>query len=190
MRVFGIDVAGSQYHSQTAITRSISVVGTTNRHRRQLGLNACKQIERFILIPILKEERLKPFGPLVQSIPHRIFSKDITCLRDLEKTFIHLAPVSRPLNLGFKNVAYSLYLRVKTYSASKASYIGFCEFSIQCIHTAASHLNQQDQRLPTDRPYTNGYFLDLVAQIRQYAAMMASAREQARAGDAPADVPR
>jgi len=169
VRVFGIDVAGSQYHSQTAITRSISVVGTTNRHRRQLGLNACKQIERFILIPILKEERLKPFGPLVQSIPHRIFSKDITCLRDLEKTFIHLAP---------------------TYSASKASYIGFCEFSIQCIHTAASHLNQQDQRLPTDRPYTNGYFLDLVAQIRQYAAMMASAREQARAGDAPADVPR
>jgi len=164
-----VNVAGSPYHPQTAITHSISVVGSTNRHRRQLGLDACKQIERFILIPILKEEKLKPFSPLVQSVPQRIVNKDITCLRDLEKTLIHLAP---------------------TYAASKASYIGFCEFSIQCIHTAVSHLNERDQRLPTDRPYTNGYFLDLVAQIRQYAATLASAREQARAGEAPADVPR
>jgi hypothetical protein len=183
-------VAGSPYHPQTAITHSISVVGSTNRHRRQLGLDACKQIERFILIPILKEEKLKPFSPLVQSVPQRIVNKDITCLRDLEKTLIHLAPVSESLDVGFKDVAYSLYFRLKTYAASKASYIGFCEFSIQCIHTAVSHLNERDQRLPTDRPYTNGYFLDLVAQIRQYAATLASAREQARAGEAPADVPR
>lgn len=62
--------------------------------KRQLGLNACKQIEKFILVPILKESRLKPFHPLVQSVPQRIVNKQIVCLRDLEKTLLWLAPVS------------------------------------------------------------------------------------------------
>jgi hypothetical protein len=62
--------------------------------RPQLGLAACKQIERFILVPILKEPKLKPFHPLVQSVPARIVNKQITCLRDLEKTLLWLAPVS------------------------------------------------------------------------------------------------
>ncbi|KAL1997654.1 hypothetical protein VTN02DRAFT_1193 [Thermoascus thermophilus] len=144
----------------SAITSSISSLDLTSPPRRQLALAACKQIERFVLVPILKEEKLKPFHALVQSVPQRIVDKEITCLRDLEKTLLWLAP---------------------KYSVSKASYLGFCEFSIQCIHTAVGHLNERDQRLPTDRPYTNGYFLDLVAQIRQYAAMMAASRERTRA---------
>lgn len=41
-------------------------------------------------------------------------------------------------------------------------------------------MNDRDQRRPSDRPYTNGYFLDLVEQMNQYAAMIGSAR-QARA---------
>lgn len=53
-----------------------------------------------------------------------------------------------------------------------------------------THLNERDQRLPTDRPYTNGYFLDLVAQIRQYAAMIAASRERARARGEQADATR
>ncbi|KAL1961799.1 hypothetical protein VTN77DRAFT_1049 [Rasamsonia byssochlamydoides] len=149
-------LAGSR-HTQSAITHSISSVDTT---RRQLPLAACKQIERFILAPILREEKLKPFHPLIRSVPQRIVDKEITCLRDLEKTLLWLAP---------------------HYSFNKASYLGFCEFTIQSIHTAVTHLNERDQRLPTDRPYTNGYFLDLVAQIRQYAAMLAASRERARA---------
>lgn len=164
--------------TQSAITSSISS-DITAPQRPQLCLSACKRIERFILIPILKEEKLKPFHPLVKSIPQRIANKEIVCLRDLEKTFLWLAPVSGIRNSGVTDTAYSFHL--KQYSRSKASYLGFCEFSIQCIHTAVGHLNDREQRLPTDRPYTNGYFLDLVAQIRQYAAMMAASRERARA---------
>ncbi|GAD97236.1 C2H2 type zinc finger domain protein [Paecilomyces variotii No. 5] len=141
------------YKTQSAITGSISS-DITSPQRFQLSMTACKKIERLILVPILKEDKLKPFHALVKSVPQRIASKEIACLRDLEKTLLWLAP---------------------------ASYLGFCEFSIQCIHTAVSHLNDREQRLPTDRPYTNGYFLDLVAQIRQYAAMMAASRERARA---------
>jgi hypothetical protein len=36
---------------------------------------------------------LKPFHPLVRSIPQRIINKQIVCLRDLEKTLLWLAPV-------------------------------------------------------------------------------------------------
>ncbi|KAJ9312564.1 hypothetical protein DTO271D3_7111 [Paecilomyces variotii] len=150
---------------QSAITSSISS-DITAPERSQLSLSACKRIERYVLIPILKEDKLKPFHDLVKSVPQRIANKEIACLRDLEKTLLWLAP------------QFSRF--------SKASYLGFCEFSIQCIHTAVGHLNDREQRLPTDRPYTNGYFLDLVAQIRQYAAMMAASRERARARRASA----
>ena len=65
---------------------------------------------------------------------------------------------------------------MKKWSVSQASFLNFCETSIQCLHTTVNHLNDHDQRRPTDRPYTNGYFLDLVEQIRQYAAMLAVSR--------------
>jgi len=39
-------------------------------------------------------------------------------------------------------------------------------------------LNDRDQRLPTDRPYTNGYFLDLVSQVRRYAALIRANRDR------------
>lgn len=73
---------------------------------------------------------------------------------------------------------------MKRFSTSYTAYLRFSEFTIQCLHATVPHLNEQDQRLPADRPYTNGYFVDLVAQIRQYAAMMAANREriQARLG--------
>lgn len=169
---------------QSAITSSISS-DITAPERSQLSLSACKRIERYVLIPILKEDKLKPFHDLVKSVPQRIANKEIACLRDLEKTLLWLAPVSKSRNRGVWGTAY--FSRLKQFSRfSKASYLGFCEFSIQCIHTAVGHLNDREQRLPTDRPYTNGYFLDLVAQIRQYAAMMAASRERARARRASA----
>lgn len=59
-----------------------------------MGLAACKQIERLVLAPILREERLKPFHPLVHSVPQRIAGREIGCLRDLEKTLLWLTPVS------------------------------------------------------------------------------------------------
>lgn len=42
-------------------------------------------------------------------------------------------------------------------------------------------MNDRDQRLPADRPYTNGYFLDLVSQVRRYAAMIQANRERVQA---------
>ncbi|MCJ1466100.1 copper-binding transcription factor [Pseudocyphellaria aurata] len=56
-----------------------------------------------------------------------------------------------------------------------------------CIHTTVEYLNESDQRRPADRPYTNGYFLDLTEQVRQYAAMITASREQMAAGREPAE---
>lgn len=48
-------------------------------------------------------------------------------------------------------------------------------------------MNDRDQRRPSDRPYTNGYFLDLVEQMTQYAAMVNSARRSRASGDPQKD---
>jgi hypothetical protein len=74
-------------------------------------------------------------------------------------------------------IVFSLFF-IKKSANSRLSYLSFCEFTIQCLHTSASHLNDRDQRLPADRPYTNGYFLDLVSQVRRYAAMIRAERER------------
>ncbi|KAJ5357860.1 hypothetical protein N7541_005018 [Penicillium brevicompactum] len=148
------------HDNQSAITGSISSLESGTSPKRQLGPIACKQIERYVLVPILKEPRLKPFHSLVRSVPQRIINKQIVCLRDLEKTLLWLAPNS---------------------TTSRNSYLNFCEFTIQCLHTSTSHLNDRDQRLPADRPYTNGYFLDLVSQVRRYAAMVRDQRQRVQA---------
>lgn len=80
--------------TQSAITSSIQTIEPENAPKRKLGPVACKQIERFVLVPLLKEERLKTFHPLVRSIPHRIAGREIGCLRDLEKAFLGLTRVS------------------------------------------------------------------------------------------------
>ncbi|EAW09391.1 putative C2H2 transcription factor (Ace1) [Aspergillus clavatus NRRL 1] len=157
-------MSGSQM-TQSAITSSISAINPKQIAKYQLGARACKQIEKNLLVPILGEEKLKAFHPLVRSVPQRIVSKEINCLRDLEKTLLWLAP---------------------HYATTRASYIGFCEFTIQCLYSTVQHLNSRDQRLPTDRPYTNGYFLDLVAQIHQYAAMINASRNQMSSNEKPA----
>ena len=70
---------------------------------------------------------------------------------------------------------------------SAKSYLTFCETSIQCIHTTVDHIGERDQRRPTDAPYTNGYFLDLVGQIRQYASEVAATRQRQAAGEGPSE---
>lgn len=176
----------------SAITRSASSLkNPTNPNQQGLGIGACKQIERFILAPILREKRLEPFHSLVQAIPGQIVNKEITCLRDLEKTLIFLAPVSKVLGMEVGDCAHHLFNSLKKHCSTKASsYLNFCEFSIQCIHTTVGYLNEREQRRPADRPYTNGYFLDLVEQIRQYANMMAASRQRqgGRRGSASDDV--
>ncbi|KAI9831899.1 MAG: hypothetical protein M1819_004621 [Sarea resinae] len=148
--------------SQSAISRSLSsLIPSDNSHERCLSQYATEQIGKHIIDPILLLANLKEFHPLIEDVPRLIKERQITCLRDLEKTVLFLAPV---------------------WAASKWSYLHFCETSIQCIHTTVNYLNERDQRRPTDRPYTNGYFLDLVEQIRQYASMVTAARERQAAG--------
>ena len=149
-----------------------SVLGT----QHALSEYACKQIQKHIILPIIRENTLKDFHPLVHGIPYRVARKEITCLRDLEKVLLWLAPVSFRPSLWFRSLVRILIFREKKWSVSKASFLNFCETSIQCIHTTVEFVNEHDQRRPADRPYTNGYFLDLVEQVRQYATMLSASR--------------
>lgn len=146
---------------------------------------ACRQIQKHIILPIVNESSLKDFHPLVTGIPYRVGRKEITCLRDLEKVLLWLAPVSGSYHVWERSLAHRFGSGVQKWSTSRASFIKFCETSIQCIHTTVEYLNEPDQRRPTDRPYTNGYFLDLTEQVRQYAAMITASRERVAAGRAP-----
>ncbi|KAH8733037.1 hypothetical protein GQ44DRAFT_600912 [Phaeosphaeriaceae sp. PMI808] len=147
--------------THSAVTRSGSSLHASEE-KHTLGEYACKQIHDTIIKPILAEEALKDFHPLVADVPRRIGEKSICNLRDLEKTLIFLAP---------------------ELSATATSYLRFCERSIQLLHTTVEYLSDQDQRLPSDRPYTNNYFLDLVEQIRRYAAIMAATRQKESKGE-------
>lgn len=70
-------------------------------------------------------------------------------------------------------------------SVDRKSFVDFWEVTVRCLHTTAAHLNDRDLRLPSDRPYTNGYFLDLVDQLRQHAAMISTQAD--RQSDAKPD---
>ena len=153
-----------------------SATGSMAGSQHALSEYACKQIQKHIILPIVREPSLKDFHSLVHGIPYRVARKEITCLRDLEKVLLWLAPVSPCSSLWLRSLVQSLIFGAKKWSRTKNSFLTFCETSIQCIHTTVEHLNEHDQRRPTDRPYTNGYFLDLVEQVRQYATMLAASR--------------
>ncbi|THW45226.1 hypothetical protein D6D21_04532 [Aureobasidium pullulans] len=123
---------------------------------------ACEQIHKYIVKPILRQQSLKDFHPLVRGVPRRIGSREITTLRDLEKTLIFLAP---------------------DYSRSPSSYLNFCETYIDCLHATVDIVHESDHCSPSDRPYTNNYFIDLVGQIRRYAQIVASTRAKKERGE-------
>ena len=155
-----------------------SIMGPMNGTQHALSEYACRQIQKYIINPIVQEASLKDFHPLISGIPYRVERKEITCLRDLEKLLLWLAPVSySSSSWERRSVTHGFSSGVKKWSVSKASFLKFCETSIQCIHTTVDYLNEHDQRRPTDRPYTNGYFLDLTEQVRQYADILAASRE-------------
>ncbi|KAL5121381.1 hypothetical protein ACEQ8H_000849 [Pleosporales sp. CAS-2024a] len=152
--------------TRSAVTRSMSSTNASEE-KHTLGEHASQQIYDLIVKPILDEQSLKDFHPLIKEVPRRIGEKSICNLRDLEKTLIFLAP---------------------ELSTTAKSYLHFCETSIQLLITTVEHLSEQDQRLPSDRPYTNNYFLDLVEQIRRYAAIMAATRQKESKGEALDDM--
>jgi hypothetical protein len=170
--------------THTAITKSFSSTSSSpTKKGYELSASAVSHIERNIVKPILDEPSLKEFHPLIEDIPRRIGARFISNLRDLEKTLFFLAPVSLTTYLSACAVAYYHGRDVKDFSASPSSFLKFCETSIECLHTTVDLLSERDQRLPTDRPYTNNYFLDLVEQIRRYAQIMARTRAKEAAGE-------
>lgn len=168
--------------THSAVTRGFPSRGASEE-KHTLGDFACRQIHDSIIKPILAEETLKDFHPLIKDVPRRIGEKSICNLRDLEKTLIFLAPVSGIRYLSDSAKVNCISLGFKELSATAASYQRFCERSIQLLHATVGRLSEPDQRLPTDRPYTTNYFLDLIEQIRRYAAIMAATRQKESKGE-------
>jgi hypothetical protein len=73
---------------------AVDSLSTIADEERGLSKYAAEQIHKHIVEPILREESLKEFHELIESVPERIGDKEIKTLRDLEKTLIFLAPVS------------------------------------------------------------------------------------------------
>ena len=149
----------------------------------RLSLHGVRQIERHILRPLSRRSELVDFQPLVQDIPRRIGEKEILCLRDLEKILVYLAPVSESSDVDRGEMAHWIHSIEKARAKSSDSYLLFCETWIQCFHTTIDRISERDQRRPTDAPYTNGYFLDLVGQVRNYARVMAASRQRQARGE-------
>ena len=168
--------------SHSTITKSASALGSPPHSSHVLSAEAARHIRRHIVQPILREPSLKEFHPLIADIPRRIGDKNIANLRDLEKTLFFLAPVSQVSPVLAYAVAYRMR---KDFSKSPKSFLQFCETSIQCLQTTSELLCERDQRRPTDRPYTNTYFIDLVEQIRRYAEIMARTRGEEGQGRGP-----
>lgn len=168
--------------THSTITSSATSLGSTQPRQHFLSKDAIRHIEKQIVQPILHEESLKEFHPLIEDIPRRIGARFISNLRDLEKTLFFLAPVSPGILDSARAIAHAL-LDFKDFSSSPKSFLQFCETSIQCLHNTVDYLCERDQRLPADRPYTNNYFLDLVEQIRRYAEIMARSRAKRESGE-------
>lgn len=77
----------------SSASKSMSAISAATEERG-LSEYAKEQIHRHIIQPILREPSLKEFHQLLKDVPHRIGSREIKNLRDLEKTLIFCAPVS------------------------------------------------------------------------------------------------
>ncbi|KAJ6445942.1 nucleotide-binding, alpha-beta plait [Purpureocillium lavendulum] len=153
-----------------------SAATTAKDNLRALSPKAYRRVHEHILRPLLGEPTFKEFRPLVLDVPRRIRSKDIICLRDLEKTLIFMAPVSRlSTERGVRGDTYRL-LFAKTKAPSL--YLDFCLTSIRCIQATVELFSDREQVRPNDRPYTNGYFIDLKDQILEYGRQLYAAKNK------------
>ncbi|KAG5928945.1 hypothetical protein E4U42_007650 [Claviceps africana] len=115
------------------------------------------------LHPLKEKPSLKDFETILCDIPNRMHCKEIICLRDLEKSLIFRAGPER----------------VK----SATSYLDFCLSAIRCIQATVQYIPEHEQIRSDDRPYTNGYFIDLTEQIYEYGRQLAAAKDQSGAVD-------
>ncbi|KAL3427645.1 hypothetical protein PVAG01_01154 [Phlyctema vagabunda] len=165
----------------SAITRSAAHTANVESLPR-LSARASNRIHEHILKPLLAKSSLKDFHPIVKDCPRRIHGKEIVCLRDLEKTLIFMAPVSEIHQDVAGGVAH-WFARLKERTKTAALYLEFCLTSIRCIQATVEFLSEREQTRPHDRPYTNGYFIDLVDQIKQYAQQVQATKEKEAKGE-------
>ncbi|KXX79741.1 Zinc finger transcription factor ace1 [Madurella mycetomatis] len=141
----------------TTLTRSAAARETSAVNLPGLSPRATSRICEHTLKPLLGNPAFKDFHPLLLGCPKKIQEKQIVCLRDLEKTLLLVAPE--------RTKAAGLYL-------------DFCLTTIRCIQATVEYLSDREQTRPRDVPYSSGYFIDLVDQIRQYAQQLSDAREK------------
>ncbi|KAK5652584.1 hypothetical protein OQA88_10345 [Cercophora sp. LCS_1] len=159
----------------TAVTRSAAARSATTETASGLSTRATNRIYEHTLKPLLAKPSFKDFHPLVLECPKKIQNKEIVCLRDIEKTLLLVAPVSElAIDKGVKGDAYRALLKERTKAAGL--YLDFCLTTIRCIQATVEYLSDREQTRPRDLPYTSGYFIDLVDQIRQYAQQLADAK--------------
>lgn len=159
-------VTDSDSSSTIGDDRSFSHISAASDEERGLSEYAVKQIKKHIVDPILREPRLQEFHPLIAGVPERIGDKKIKNLRELEKTLIFLAPVSPGSSAPLVRAFTHGVLAKKEFSRSPSTYLRFCERTIRVLHTTVTTLHESDQKAPADRPYTQGYFFELVDQVR------------------------
>ncbi|GKZ22107.1 hypothetical protein AbraIFM66951_008843 [Aspergillus brasiliensis] len=142
--------------TQSAISSSLMAVDPEAAPKQNLSLGASQEIEKRILTPLLGQELCKPFHHLVESAREQIEKKQLGTLRDLEKALLH----------GAADV-----------EAEVGSYYQFCTSTILCLSETYTHLDPRDLCIPTDKSYSNSYFLDLTAQVHRFKAMRDEARK-------------
>jgi hypothetical protein len=160
------DVESVKKNTKTTVTATAITRSAASANMEQLpalSRRAVNRIHEHTLSPLLEAETLKDFHPIILDVPRRIRSKDIICLRDLEKTLVFMAPE-----------------RAK----SATLYLDFCLQSIRCVQATVEYVSEREQIRPGDRPYTNGYFIDLKEQIYEYARELASVKDKNGLGDA------
>jgi hypothetical protein len=167
----------------SAITRSAAAHPSTIESLPRMSIRASNRIHEHILKPLLAKPSLKDFHPIVRDCPRRIHDKEIVCLRDLEKTLVFMAPVSDICFDVEGEVAYWFLRCLKERSKTAKLYLDFCLTSIRCIQATVEFLNEREQTRPHDRPYTNGYFVDLVDQLKNYAQQVQASKEKEAKGE-------
>lgn len=161
----------------SAVTRSAAARATTTTPSG-LSARATNRILEHALKPLLAKPSFKDFHPLVLECPKKIQEREIVCLRDVEKTLLLLAPVSElEMDHGvWGDAHHALCLKERTKTASL--YLDFCLTTIRCIQATVDYLTPREQTRERDLPYTSGYFIDLIDQIRHYAQQLADAKEK------------
>lgn len=160
--------------TQSAITSSLMAVEPESASKQNLSLSASEEIEKRILTPLLGQEFCKPFHHLVESAREQIEKKQIGTLRDLEKSLLHGAAVSTIRTLASNCMPLT---NLQDVEAEVGSYYQFCSSTILCLSETYTHLDPRDLCIPTDKSYSNSYFLDLTAQVHRFKAMRDEARK-------------